>query len=181
MAGDDIHPRLWGEAAAEDVQVDDLLTDVPVAPATTPAALVPTMWRPGQSGNPHGRGLGRTLAAPIRKRFRHAFKGVDPRTEADLADTVMRMAAGTDIIEQCAAIVRRCDFSDPDARMAAAALLSKALSDNRGIQLKAIEFVWREGFGKTPTSDHQVKRTAEKLLEAMIEKAEADRAKGTPE
>lgn len=162
--------RFEGEARGVDVEFDDLL------PTPPPSHLTP--WVKGQSGNPEGRPK---FVRKLRGRFRKAFAGIDADAGEDLTRVLMRMASGQDMVENCVRIIRRCDLTDPEQVGALSVALSSALSESRSHQLKAIEFLWREGFGRTPMSEASVKKMAEKLLQAMIAKAEEERAKGTPE
>jgi len=152
------------------VPFDDLIP----SPAVEPRHL----FKAGQSGNPSGRPK---FVSKLRGRFRRSFAGIDPDAGEDLTRVLMRMASGQDMVENCVRIIRRCDLTDPEQVSALSVALSSALSESRAHQLKAIEFLWREGFGRTPMSEASVKKMAEKLLAAMIEKAEAEKAKGTPE
>jgi hypothetical protein len=168
---EDARERFEQEGRGVDVEFDDLI----------PAPIEPRpehLFKPGKSGNPSGRPK---FVRRLRGRFRKAFAGVDEDAGEDLTRVLMRMASGQDMVENCVRIIRRCDLTDPEQVSALSGALSSALSESRTHQLKAIEFLWREGFGRTPMSEASVKKMAEKLLAAMIAKAEEERVKGTPE
>lgn len=165
-------------ADGQDVQTDDLFTE-PLAPVVS-AELITNRFRPGQSGNPGGRSSQSKLSAPIRKRFRRLFKEDPGDSGRSLAAVVVRMARGEDLVDALTQAIGRANWGEGSAAKTKLLfdLIGHAVTKGRATQLKAIEFIFREGFGRTPISDEQIKKQAEKLLEAMVEHAQQEREGG---